>query len=205
MELQVTTMDGKSAGSVKVSEAVFGLEPRADILQRMVRYQLARRHAGTHKTKRRSEIRATGKKAYRQKGTGSARHGAVSAPLFRGGGKAFGPLVRSHAVGLPKRIRRLALRHALSAKVKDDKLIVVDEVKAQGKTRALRAQLDALGIRSALIIAGDEIDEGVSRAARNVPRVDVLTNAGINVYDVLRRDTLVLSRAAVDALEARFT
>ncbi len=203
MELNITTLEGKSAGTLAVSESVFGLAPRADILQRMVRYQLARRRAGTHKTKRRSEIARTGKKIYRQKGSGGARHGAASAPLFRGGGKAFGPLVRSHAIGLPKKVRKLALRHALSAKLKDDKLIVVDEVVATGKTKALRAQLGALGITSALIITGDRVDENVSRATRNVPNIDVLPSVGINVYDIMRRDTLMLSKAAVEALQER--
>ena len=205
MELQVKTLAGEAAGTVTVSDAVFGLEPRADILQRMVRYQELKRLPGTHKTKTRGEIKATSKKMYRQKGTGSARHGNKAAPQFRGGCKAFGPVVRSHAIDLPKKVRALALRHALSAKAKADALIVLEDLAAtEAKTKALSAQFAGLGLSSALIIGGAEIDEGFGRAARNIPRFDVLPIQGINVYDILRCDTLVLTRAAIEALEERF-
>jgi large subunit ribosomal protein L4 len=205
MELNVKTLAGEAAGTVTVSDAVFGLDPRPDILQRMVRWQLAKRRAGTHKTKGRSEVKATSKKMYRQKGTGSARHGNKAAPQFRGGGRAFGPVVRSHEIGLPKKVRALALRHALSAKAKAEALVVIDELSSEaGKTKALAAQFVGLGLSNALIIGGAEIDEKFGRAARNIPKIDVLPVQGINVYDILRRDTLVLTKAAVSALEERF-
>ncbi|GJE54459.1 MULTISPECIES: 50S ribosomal protein L4 [Methylobacterium] len=205
MKLDITTLDGSSAGSVELSEAIYGLEPRADLLQRMVRYQLAKRRAGTHAVKNRSDIDRSTKKIYKQKGTGNARHGAASAPQFRGGGRAFGPVVRSHAHDLPKKVRALALRHALSAKAKASTLIIVDDIKVDDhKTRTMVERLGKLGWSSALIIGGPEVDENFGRAARAVPKIDVLPVQGINVYDILRRDTLVLTRAAVDALEERF-
>jgi large subunit ribosomal protein L4 len=205
MKIDITTFEGRKAGSVELDEAIFGLTPRSDILQRCVRWQLAKRQAGTHKVKNRAEIARTGKKMYKQKGTGNARHGSARVPLFRGGGRAFGPQVRSHAHDLPKKVRALALKHALSAKARDAALIVVDEVRlAEPKTKALVERFGKLGLENALIIAGSEVDENFGRAARNIPNVDVLPVQGINVYDILRRDKLVLSRAAVDALEARF-
>ena len=205
MEINVKTLTGKAAGTLTLSDAVFGLEPRPDILQRMVRWQLAKRQAGTHKSKTRGEIKATSKKMYRQKGTGSARHGNKAAPQFRGGGKAFGPVARSHAIDLPKKVRALALKHALSAKAKADALVVVDELNAkEAKTKALAAQFAGLGFSNALIVGGAEIETGFGRAARNITGIDVLPIQGINVYDILRRDTLVLSKAAVEALEERF-
>jgi large subunit ribosomal protein L4 len=205
MELKVKTLAGKSAGTVTVSDAVFGLEPRQDILQRMVRWQLFKRRRGTHASKQRGDVRATSKKIYRQKGTGSARHGNAAAPQFRGGGKAFGPRVRDHSIGLPKRVRVLALKHALSAKAKADALIVVDDLQAKEmKTKGLLAQFAGLGISNALIVGGREIDANFGRAARNIPGVDVLPIQGINVYDILRCNTLVLSKAAIEALEERF-
>jgi large subunit ribosomal protein L4 len=205
MKLDITTFDGGQGGSVELDEAIFGLEPRADLLARCVRWQLAKRQAGTHATKGRSDINRTTKKLYKQKGTGNARHGAASAPQFRGGGRAFGPVVRSHAHDLPKKVRALALRHALSAKAKDASLIVVDDVRlADAKTKALLDRFGKLGLGNALIIGGTEIDTGFQKAARNVPNIDVLPVQGINVYDILRREKLVLTRAAVDALEARF-
>lgn len=205
MELKVKTLDGKAAGKVSVSEDVFGLEPRTDILQRMVRYQMLKRQQGTHKTKRRSEIAGTTKKVYRQKGTGGARHGAKSAPIFRGGGKSFGPLPRSHAIDLPKKVRAMALKHALSAKIKADAVVVLDDVtSSDGKTKALTSQLSELGLANALVVGGQQIDENFARAAKNIPLIDVLPVQGINVYDILRRDTLVLTKAAVEALEERF-
>lgn len=205
MKLDITTLDGGTAGSVELNEAIYGLEPRADILHRMVRYQLAKRRAGTHAVKNRSDVDRTSKKLYKQKGTGNARHGAASAPQFRGGGRAFGPVVRDHSHDLPKKVRALALKHALSAKAKASTLIVVDDIKVDShKTKAMVERLGKLGWSSALIIGGPEVDENFGRAARSVPKIDVLPVQGINVYDILRRDTLVLTRAAVDALEERF-
>lgn len=205
MKLDITTLDGSSAGSVELNEAIYGLEPRADILQRMVRYQLAKRRAGTHAVKNRSDIDRTTKKVYKQKGTGNARHGAASAPQFRGGGRAFGPVVRDHSHDLPRKVRALALKHALSSKAKASTLIVVDDIKVDShKTKAMVERLGKLGWSSALIIGGPEVDENFGRAARSVAKIDVLPVQGINVYDILRRDTLVLTRAAVDALEERF-
>ncbi|SHO67584.1 LSU ribosomal protein L4P [Pseudoxanthobacter soli DSM 19599] len=205
MELQVKTLDGAEAGSITVSDEIFGLEPRADILHRVVRWQLAKRQAGTHKTKDRSEIARTGKKMYKQKGTGRARHGAASAPQFRGGGKAFGPVVRSHAHDLPKQFRALGLRHALSAKLKSESLVIVDDATAaEPKTKALQAKLGALGFSDVLVIGGAEIDANFKLAAQNLHYVDVLPVQGINVYDILRRDTLVLTRSAIESLEERF-
>ena len=205
MKIDISTLDGGSAGSVELDEAIFGLEPRADLLARCVRWQLAKRQAGTHAVKNRSDVDRTTRKIYKQKGTGSARHGAASAPQFRGGGRAFGPQVRSHEHGLPKKVRALALKHALSSKAKDASLIVVDEVRlAEPKTKALVERFGKLGLSNALIIGGPEIEANFERAARNIPNVQVLPVQGINVYDILRREKLVLTKAAVDALEARF-
>ncbi len=205
MKLDVTTLDGASAGSVELADEIYGLEPRPDILQRCVRWQLAKRRAGTHKSKGRSEINRTTKKLYKQKGTGNARHGAASAPQFRGGGKAFGPVVRSHAHDLPKKVRALALRHALSSKAKTQSLIIVDDVRLDApKTKALLERFGKLGLANALVIGGAEVEPNFKLAARNIPNVDVLPVQGINVYDILRREKLVLTKAAVDALEARF-
>ena len=205
MELKVTTLSGKAGGKVDLPDEIFGLEPRPDILQRMVRWQLAKRQRGTHKSKTRGEINLTGKKMYKQKGTGKARHGPHSAPQFRGGGKAFGPVVRSHAHDLPKKVRALALKHALSDKARGEKLIVIADAKIEdAKTKALAAQLVKLGLNDALIIDGAQVEPNFALAARNIREVDVLPVQGINVYDILRRDTLVLTKAAVDALTERF-
>jgi large subunit ribosomal protein L4 len=205
MDLKVTTLDGNADGTIALPEDIFGLEPRADILQRMVRWQLAKRQAGTHKTKTRGEISLTGKKFGNQKGGGRARHGAKSAPQFRGGGKAFGPVVRSHAHDLPKKVRALALKHALSDKVRGEKLIVLANTEvAEAKTKALKGQFEKLGLRNVLVIDGVQVGENFALAARNIPAVDVLPVQGINVYDILRRDTLVLTKAAVEALTERF-
>ena len=205
MELSVTTLDGKKAGSVTVSDAIFGLAPRPDIIQRCVVWQLAKRQRGTHAVKNRADIERTGKKMYRQKGTGSARHGSARVNLFRGGGRSFGPQPRSHAIGLPKKVRALALKHALSAKAKDDGIIVIEALSLkQAKTKALRSQFEKLGLDNALIIDGTEIEANFRLAARNIPNIDVLPVQGINVYDILRRQKLVLTKAALDALEARF-
>ena len=205
MELKITTLEGKEAGSVTLSDDIFGLEPRTDLIQRCVVWQLSRRQAGTHKVKNRAEIWRTGKKIYRQKGTGGARHGSARANLFRGGGRSFGPVVRSHATDLPKKVRALALRHALSAKAKDGGIVIVDTIDVkEAKTGSLLKQFGKLGFANALIIGGAEVNENFALAARNIPNVDVLPVQGINVYDILRRQKLVLTKAAVDALEARF-
>src|SRR3954463_16307583 len=205
MKLDISTIEGGSAGSIDLDDAIFGLEPRVDILQRCVRWQLAKRQAGTHAVKNRSDINRTTKKVYKQKGTGSARHGSARVPQFRGGGRAFGPAVRSHAHDLPKKVRALALRHALSAKAKDGGLIVIDNAAIKdAKTKTLTGHFSGLGLTSALIIDGAEVHNGFAAAARNIPNIDVLPIQGINVYDILRRQKLVLTKAAVDALEARF-
>jgi len=205
MEVKVTTLDGTAAGSVTLSDAIFGLTPRTDLIQRCVKWQLAKRQRGTHKVKNRAEINRTGKKMYRQKGTGSARHGSARVNIFRGGGRAFGPVVRSHAIDLPKKVRALALRHALSAKAQDGGIVVLDRAAVNaGKTKALLDHFGKLGLTNALIIDGSEVDANFRLAARNIPNIDVLPVQGINVYDILRRHTLVLTKAALDALEARF-
>ena len=207
MKLDVKTLAGASAGQIELSDAVFGIdEIRGDILARCVNWQLAKRRAGTHKVQTRNENSRTGKKMYKQKGTGGARHGSRRAPQFVGGSRAFGPVVRDHGFDLPKKVRALALRHALSSKVKSGSLVVLEDVAVETpKTAALLAQLQGLGLKNALFIAGPEVDNGFKLAARNIPLVDVLPNAGLNVYDVLRRDTLVLTRAAIEAIEARFS
>jgi large subunit ribosomal protein L4 len=205
MDHKVTTLDGKAGGSIALPDEIFGLEPRADILQRMVRYQLAKRQAGTHKTKTRGEISLSTAKMYKQKGTGRARHSTRAAPQFRGGGKAFGPEVRSHAHGLPKKVRALALKHALSDKARDEKLVVLADTKVKkAKTKVVAQQLAKLGLTNALIIDGAEVEANFALAARNIPAIDVLPVQGINVYDILRRETLVLTKAAVEALTERF-
>jgi large subunit ribosomal protein L4 len=205
MDLNVKTLEGKDAGKVSVSDAIFGLDPREDIIARMIRYQLAKKQQGSHQTKTRAEIARTGKKMYKQKGTGRARHHSARAPQFRGGGRAHGPVVRSHAHDLPKKIRALALRHAISAKVKAEELIIVDNlVAAEAKTKALLGSLAGLGLTNVLFIGGAELDSNFKLAAQNIPNVDVLPVQGINVYDILRRSKLVLTKAAVEALEERF-
>src|ERR1700712_4822752 len=205
MDMKITTLEGKEAGSVTLSDAIFGLEPRVDIVQRCVNWQLAKRQRGTHKIKLKAEIWRTGKKMYAQKGTGGARHGSARVPQFRGGGRAFGPLVRSHAHDLPKKVRALALRHALSAKAKDGGLIVVDTLSIKdAKTKTLALHFGKLNVVNALFIDGSEVEKNFFAAARNIPNIDVLPIQGINVYDIMRRKTLVLTKAALDALEARF-
>lgn len=205
MKADVTTLGAKASGSVDLDEAVFGIEARADILQRMVTYQLAKRQAGTHKTKQRSEVAGTTKKFGRQKGGGGARHGNRKSNIFIGGGKSHGPVVRSHAIDLPKKIRALALKMALSSKTANEQLIVLEDAKSKdGKTGGLRKQLEKLGINNALIIDGSELDDNFARAARNIAQIDVLPAQGINVYDILRREKLVLTKAALSSLEERF-
>ncbi|WP_018631573.1 50S ribosomal protein L4 [Neomegalonema perideroedes] len=203
MKAQVVTLDAGSAGEIDLDEAIFGVEPRADILHRVVRWQLAKRQAGTHKTKTRSEVAGTRKKIYKQKGTGGARHGARSAPIFRKGGVAIGLTPRSHAHDLPKKVRALGLRMALSAKQGEGKLTIVDAATAEGKTALLKAKLDKLGWGRTLVIDGAEVNEGFLLASRNIEGVNVLPTMGANVYDILRHDSLVLTKAAVEALEAR--
>ncbi|PIE07483.1 MAG: 50S ribosomal protein L4 [Rhodobacterales bacterium] len=203
MKLDVIKLDGAAAGSVELDEALFGLEPRADILHRVVRWQRAAAQAGTHKVKTRSETSYSTKKIYRQKGTGGARHGDRNAPIFRKGGVYKGPTPRSHAHDLPKKFRKLGLRHALSAKAKAGELVVIDAAESDGKTAALSKQVKTLGWKRALVIDGAAVNEGFARAARNIDGLDVLPSMGANVYDILKRDTLVLTRAGVEALEAR--
>jgi large subunit ribosomal protein L4 len=206
MKLDVINLDGKKGGSVELPDDIFGIEEiRGDILQRCVTWQLAKRRAGTHKIQVRNEVSRTGKKMYKQKGTGGARHGSRRAAQFVGGAKAHGPVVRSHAFDLPKKVRALALRHALSSKAKAGSLIVLDSATvADAKTAALRASFAKIGVTNALVIAGAEVDANLKLAARNIPNVDVLPNAGLNVYDVLRRQTLVLTKDAVEAIRTRF-
>ncbi|MEO8756763.1 MAG: 50S ribosomal protein L4 [Devosia sp.] len=205
MDIQVTSLDGKDAGSLTLKDEIFGLEPRTDILHRMVRYQQLKAMSGTHDVKHRSEGSRTGKKFANQKGGGNARHGDRKAPQFRGGGRAFGPTPRSHAIDLPKKVRALALKHALSAKAQAGELSIVDTLKTnEAKTAALRVTFGKLDWSNALIIDGAELDQNFALAARNIPHIDVLPIQGINVADILRRNRLVLTKAAVAALEARF-
>jgi large subunit ribosomal protein L4 len=206
MKVEVKTLAAKDAGSVDLDDAVFGIgEVRADLLQRVVKWQLARRQAGTHKAKERNEISRTGKKYGRQKGGGGARHGNRRAPIFVGGGKAHGPRVRSHAHDLPKKVRSLALKHALSSKAGSSSIIVVDAASLKdAKTKAVKDAFAKLNISNALIIDGDSVDENFAKSARNIPHIDVLPAQGINVYDVLRHDQLVLTKAAVEKLHERF-
>jgi large subunit ribosomal protein L4 len=206
MKLDILSLDAKKAGSIDLDDSVFGIkEVRADILQRMVKYQLAKRRAGTHKTLSRGEVSRSHAKLYKQKGTGQARHGSANAPIFRGGGHAHNRLPRDYSHDLTKKFRALALRHALSAKVKAGELIVVESAALkEGKTAVLRKTLERLKLGNALIIAGAEVDANFARAARNIPNLDVLPNAGLNVYDILRRGKLVLTADAVAAIHARF-
>ena len=207
MKLSVTKLDGKAAGDIELMDDVFGIdEIRADILQRCVVWQLAKRRAGTHKVQTRNENSRTGKKMYRQKGTGGARHGSRRAPQFVGGSRAFGPVVRDHGFDLPKKVRALARRHPLAAKAKSGDLVILDAATLkEPKTSALRETFGKLGWAKALIIAGPEVDTNFGLAARNIPHIDVLPNAGLNVYDILRAEKLVLTKAAVDAVHARFS
>ncbi|MBB3382453.1 MULTISPECIES: 50S ribosomal protein L4 [unclassified Rhizobium] len=205
MEFNVKTLEGKDAGKVSLSDAIFGLEPREDILARVVRWQLAKKQQGTHQAKGRADVARTGAKMYKQKGTGRARHHSARAPQFRGGGKAHGPVARSHEHDLPKKVRALGLRHALSAKFRAEDVIVIDNLVAtEAKTKALAGAFETLGLTNALFIGGAELDSNFKLAAQNIPNIDVLPVQGINVYDILRRGKLVLSKAAVEALEERF-
>jgi len=204
MKLQIVSLENKEVGSIDLAEEVFGLPIRRDILARMVNWQLAKRRAGTHKTKGISDISGTTKKPYKQKGTGRARQGSLRSPQFRGGAVIFGPVVRSHEFGLQKKVRKLGLKTALSAKQAEGKLVVIDAATVkEPKTKELRQRFEKLGWGSVLIIDGAAVDAGFAKAARNLPLVDLLPSVGANVYDILRRDTLVLTRDAVVQLEAR--
>ncbi len=204
MKLVVKTIDNKEAGSVELNPTVFGVELRQDILHRMVRYQLNKRQAGTHKTKGISEVSGTGKKPYNQKGTGSARFGTRRAPQFVGGATIFGPVVRSHATDMPKRERALALKIALSAKLANNQLVILDAAKAKApKTKEMVANFKKLGLTSALFICGSDLDENFALATRNIPHMDILAVEGANVYDILKHDTLVLTKDAVESLTTR--
>src|SRR6266851_48940 len=204
MNLTVRNLDNEEIGDIELAEEVFGLPIRRDILARVVNWQLAKRRAGTHKTKGISEIQGTTKKPYKQKGTGRARQGSLRSPQFRGGARIFGPVVRSHEFSLQKKVRKLGLKTALSAKQGEGKLVVIDAARVtEAKTKALRGRFETLGWDSVLIIDGPTVDESFMRAARNLPKVDVLPQQGANVYDILRRDMLVLTREAVQHLEAR--
>ncbi len=203
MKLDVIKLDGAAAGEVELDEALFGLEPRADILHRVVRWQRNKAQAGTHKVKTRTEVSYSTKKIYRQKGTGGARHGSRKAPIFRKGGIYKGPTPRSHAHDLPKKVRKLGLIHALSAKAREGAIVVIENADAAGKTGELAKQVKNLGWKRALVIDGASVNEGFAKAAANIEGLDVLPSMGANVYDILKRDTLVLTKAGVEALEAR--
>ncbi|SIT09806.1 LSU ribosomal protein L4P [Roseivivax lentus] len=203
MKLDVIKLDGGAAGSVELGDEVFGLEPRADILHRVVRWQRNKAQQGTHSTLGRSEVSYSTKKIYRQKGTGGARHGSRKAPIFRSGGVYKGPTPRSHAHDLPKKVRALGLKMALSAKLKDGSLVIIDTAEADGKTKTLAKMIADRGWKRALVIDGAEVNENFARAAANIDGLDVLPSMGANVYDILKRDTLVLTKAGVEALEAR--
>jgi len=205
MDIVINTLGGEEAGQLQLSDAIFGLEPREDILQRVVRWQLAQRQQGTHQAQTRADVKRTGAKMYKQKGTGRARHSSARAPQFRGGGKAHGPVLRDHAHNLPKKFRALGLRHALSVKARLKDLLIIDEFNIEnGKTKDLASALGKLHIDNALFIGGAEIAPGFKQAAVNIPNVDILPIQGANVYDILRRGKLILSKAAVEALEERF-
>lgn len=204
MKILSKTLDGADAGEIDLSDEIFALEPRADILHTIINWQLAKRRGGNRRILTRAEVNRTGKKLYKQKGTGNARHGPASVSQFRGGAKTMGPVVRSHAYDLPKKVRALGLKHALSSKASAGKLIVLDDaVVSESKTKKLAAQFGKLGFSSALVIGGAKLDDGFVRASRNLPTIDVLPVAGINVYDIVRRDTLVLTKAAIAAIEER--
>ncbi|WND02792.1 50S ribosomal protein L4 [Temperatibacter marinus] len=206
MKQQVLTLDAKKSGDIELNDAVFGVDVRADILHRVVNWQLAKRRAGTHAVKFRSDIARTGKKFGNQKGGGGARHGSRRSNIFVGGGRAFGPIPRDHGHDLPKKIRTMGLKSALSSKVAEEKLIIVDNAElAEGKTKALKEKLSKLGVTSALIIDGADVNANFLQAASNIPLIDVLPSQGANVYDILRREVLVLTKAAVEKLEERLS
>lgn len=206
MKRDVLSLDAQASGEVELDDAIFGIEARADILHRVVRWQLAKRQAGTHKVKGRSEVSYSTKKIYRQKGTGGARHGSRGAPIFRGGGVYKGPTPRSHAHELPKKVRALGLKMALSDKAANDRLIVIENAALEdGKTKSLKAHLDKLGVRKVLVIEGADVDAGFARAAQNIEHVDVIPGAGANVYDIMLKDTVLITRAGLDVLTQRLS
>lgn len=204
MKADIHTIEAQSAGSIELADHIFGLEPRADLIHRVIQWQLNKRQQGTHQAKSRGEISRTTKKLGPQKGSGGARHGSRKSGIFVGGGKAFGPRSRSHETSLNKKIRALGLRHAISAKAKDQSLVILDQAASDGKTRTLVSAFAKLGLVNALIIDGAAVNDSFAKAARSIPNIDVLPIQGINVYDILRRKKLVLTKAAVEALEARF-
>ena len=203
MKAELKSIGNKKTSNIELADSVFGITPREDIIARVVKWQLAKRRAGTHKVKSRSEIAKTGAKMFRQKGTGRARHGAASVVQFRGGGVVHGPVVRDHGHDLPKKVRKLGLRSVLSAKAASGKLIIVDNLESDGKTASLKAKLIGLGVSNALVIGGETLENGFVRAAANIPLIDVLPSQGLNVYDAVRRDVLVMTKDAVDFIEER--
>ncbi|CAI8300164.1 MAG: 50S ribosomal protein L4 [SAR116 cluster bacterium] len=203
MKAELKSIGNKKTSNIELADSVFGITPREDIIARVVKWQLAKRRAGTHKVKSRSEIAKTGAKMFRQKGTGRARHGAASVVQFRGGGVVHGPVVRDHGHDLPKKVRKLGLRSVLSAKAASGKLIIVDNLESDGKTASLKAKLTGLGVSNALVIGGETLENGFVRAAANIPLIDVLPSQGLNVYDAVRRDVLVMTKDAVDFIEER--
>jgi large subunit ribosomal protein L4 len=203
MKAELKSIGNKKTSNIELADSVFGITPREDIIARVVKWQLAKRRAGTHKVKSRSEIAKTGAKMFRQKGTGRARHGAASVVQFRGGGVVHGPVVRDHGHDLPKKVRKLGLRSVLSAKAASGKLIIVDNLESDGKTASLKAKLTGLGVSNALVIGGETLENGFIRAAANIPLIDVLPSQGLNVYDAVRRDVLVMTKDAVDFIEER--
>lgn len=205
MDIVIKTFDGEETGNLKLSESIFGLSPRADILQRVVRWQLARRQAGTHAAKQRSEINRTGAKMFKQKGTGRARHSSARVSQFRGGAKAHGPIARSHAFDLPKKIRALGLKHALSSKMQNNNLLIIDNFDINDlKTSSFSKKLSSLNLSNALFVGDESIKGNFSKVVNNLPNIDILLIEGINVYDILKRHTLVMSKKAVEVLEERF-
>jgi large subunit ribosomal protein L4 len=204
MKADIHTIEAQTSGSIELADHIFGLEPRADLIHRVIQWQLNKRQQGTHQAKSRGEISRTTKKLGPQKGSGGARHGSRKAGIFVGGGKAFGPRSRSHETSLNKKIRALGLRHAISSKAKDQSLLILDAAASDGKTKTLISAFEKLGLANALIIDGAAVNESFAKAARSIPNIDVLPVQGINVYDILRRKKLVLTKAAVEALEARF-
>ena len=203
MKAELKSIGNKKTSNIELADSVFGITPREDIIARVVKWQLAKRRAGTHKVKSRSEIAKTGAKMFRQKGTGRARHGAASVVQFRGGGVVHGPVVRNHGHDLPKKVRKLGLRSVLSAKAASGKLIIVDNLESDGKTASLKAKLTGLGVSNALVIGGETLENGFVRAAANIPLIDVLPSQGLNVYYAVRRDVLVMTKDAVDFIEER--
>jgi large subunit ribosomal protein L4 len=204
LKLKVINIDNKPGNEIELNDFVFGIEPRADIMARVVRWQLAKRRLGNHSVKTRADIKMTTAKMYKQKGTGKARHGSAAVSQFRGGGSAHGPVVHSHSHSLNKKVRLLGLRSALSAKAKLGKLVILENVKCDGKSASLKKKLDAMGFKNLLVITGDSVDLNFQRAANNIIHVDLLSHAGLNVYDIVRKENLIITDDAVKLLEGRF-